>query len=873
LKPQNILIDARDMPRVADFGLARVEGDTVLSKSGDIAGTYHYMSPEQVSGARSLVDARTDIFSLGVVLYELLTLQRPFSGDTSQQVTAQVTSFDPPEPSVLRTQCPRDLSVITLKALQKRPAARYASMKDFADDLGRFLRHEPIHAKPASRLESVRKWVQRNPAPSVGMGVGAAALVAISGLALYAVHQAEQRQLEAERAERGESAAKDNLELAKRNAADASRRADDVLALSAQKDLDELFAEADKLWPAHPNLIPAYERWLQRARELVNGRAADEARGLKRRPSLAERKATLAELRRDARPEDEATIQAKRESLPQYAELQTKRAALRWSARMLGLEEWPSETDEEARLAQESLPSGADELNALAWPLVDPANPVLGEEVRAVLIARRAVAAASDAKRPALQDTLAWALFRAGRLDEALAEERSALAGPGGEWLRDSAAALERAVARWREDALANQRAAHDVEAEEIEVLAQRIDELRSYEFDDPDKEWWNRQLSRLVRELEELSDPKTGLMNDVLAEPFGWGIAKRLAFAKTLAELSIDGPEARVRWSEASESIRSSPKYGGLELAPQLGLLPLGMDPDSGLWEFAHLQTGAPAVRGADGRLVLNEEVGLVFVLIPGGKFWMGAQARNLRGLNHDPRAERDEGPVHEVELRAFFLSKHEMTQAQWQRIAKVNPSRYQPPSDWAPSTLHPVESVNWQECFELLRRIGLSLPSEAQWECGARGGTTTAWWTGEQRESLRGKVNIADQAAKRSGAPWPDVNDWPDLDDGSVMHCAIGSHPANGFGLHEIADNVSEWCLDEYDPAFYSKSAGLDPLSPWTQATYRVNRGGAFNVSAELARSSDRHFIAPDFRNADLGVRPARSLELSTASPAFSK
>ena len=861
LKPQNILIDSRDMARVADFGLARVEGDTVLSKSGDIAGTYHYMSPEQVSGARSKVDARTDIFSLGVVLYELLTLQRPFSGDTTQQVTAQVTSFDPPEPSVLRAQCPRDLSVITLKALQKRQAARYATMQELADDLGRFLRHEPIRAKPSSRLESARKWVQRNPAPSVGMGVGAAALVVISGVAFYAIDQAG-------RAERGESAAKDNLELAERNAAEASRRADDVLALSAQKDLDELVAEAKWLWPVHPDLIPAYESWLRRARQLVDGNPADEARGLKKRPSLAERKATLAELRRDARPEDEATIQAKREALPQYAELQTKRAALRWSSRMLGLEEWPSEPAAEARLAQESLPSDADALNALAWPLVDPAKPIFGEEVRAVLIARRAVAAASEAKRSAIRDTLAWALFRAGRLDEALAEERTALAEPGGEALKDSAADLERAIALWRGDGLANQRAERDELAEEIDALARRVDELRTYDFDDPDKEWWNRQLSKLVSDLEELSHPKTGLMNDVLSEPFGWGIAKRLAFAKTLAERSVDGPEARTRWSEAIASIRSSPEYGGLELTPQLGLLPLGMDPDSGLWEFAHLQTGAPAVRGADGRLIVTEDVGLIFVLIPGGKFWMGAQARNPRGPNHDPQAERDEGPVHEVERSAYFLSKYEMTQAQWQRIAKANPSLYQPPGGWAPSRLHPVESVNWQECFDLLEKLGLSLPSEAQWECGARGGTTTAWWTGQQRESLRDKVNIADQTAKKAGAPWPDVNDWPDLEDGSVMHCAIGSHPANGFGLHEVAGNVSEWCLDDYDPAFYSKSEVVDPLSPWAEATYRVNRGGAFNISAALTRSADRHYIAPDFRNADLGVRPARAVQTQAAS-----
>ncbi|MEY2784226.1 MAG: Serine/threonine-protein kinase PrkC, partial [Planctomycetota bacterium] len=184
LKPQNILIDSRDTPRVADFGLARIEGDTVLSKSGDVAGTYQYMSPEQVSGARSEIDHRTDVFSLGVVLYELLTLQRPFNGDTTHQVAEQIAAFDPPEPSKLRAQCPRDLSLIALKALEKRPAARYASMRAFAEDIGRFLRHEPILAQPATRLESVRKWVMRNPAPSMGMAVGAVALVVISGVAV-----------------------------------------------------------------------------------------------------------------------------------------------------------------------------------------------------------------------------------------------------------------------------------------------------------------------------------------------------------------------------------------------------------------------------------------------------------------------------------------------------------------------------------------------------------------------------------------------------------------------------------------------------------------------------------------------------------------
>ena len=208
LKPQNILLDSRDTPRVADFGLARIEGDTVLSKSGDVVGTYQYMSPEQVSAVRSQIDHRTDIFSLGVVLYELLTLQRPFNGDTTNQIASQIASFDPPEPSKLRTQCPRDLSVIALKALQKRPAARYATMREFAEDLGRFLRHEAILAQPATKLEAVRKWVLRNPAPSMGMAVGAVALAVISGIAIYARAQATEANLQAGRADERAVAAK-----------------------------------------------------------------------------------------------------------------------------------------------------------------------------------------------------------------------------------------------------------------------------------------------------------------------------------------------------------------------------------------------------------------------------------------------------------------------------------------------------------------------------------------------------------------------------------------------------------------------------------------------------------------------------------------
>lgn len=246
-------------------------------------------------------------------------------------MTAQVTSFDPPEPSVLRAQCPRDLSVITLKAMQKRPAARYATMQELAEDLGRFLRHEPIHARPASRLESARKWVQRNATAA--------------------------------------QSARD----------EAIATANDVLSPSAQKDCDELVAAAAELWPATTAMVPRYETWLGKARELVDGRPEDAARGIKTRLGLADHRARLATLRRDALPQSDSEVRADRESHPRFAEWEKKSAELAWRKRMLGDEAWPEEALVEAELAREQLPTDAEALNAIAWQLVDPQQPVQGK--------------------------------------------------------------------------------------------------------------------------------------------------------------------------------------------------------------------------------------------------------------------------------------------------------------------------------------------------------------------------------------------------------------------------------------------------------------------------------------------------------------
>lgn len=169
VKPANILIAPDDTPRLTDFGLARVVDDSFLSQSGDLAGTWSYMSPEQVTAKRMELDHRTDVFSLGIVLYELLTLRRPFEGDTAHQIADRIIHFDPPQATKLRSQCPRELAVICGKALEKEPAQRYASMRELSADLHRHLSNEPIHARPPGPVHVAVKWVQRNPGRAIAV--------------------------------------------------------------------------------------------------------------------------------------------------------------------------------------------------------------------------------------------------------------------------------------------------------------------------------------------------------------------------------------------------------------------------------------------------------------------------------------------------------------------------------------------------------------------------------------------------------------------------------------------------------------------------------------------------------------------------------
>ena len=165
LKPANILVDAQGHAHVTDFGLAkRIEDDAGLTVSGAIMGTPSYMAPEQAAGQSSLVTTASDVYGLGAILYAALTGRAPFASDSVMNTLDQVRNSPPQPPTRLNPNLPRDLEVICLKCLEKDPRHRYASAQALSDDLNRWLRGEPISARPVGPVVRLRMWAKRKPA-------------------------------------------------------------------------------------------------------------------------------------------------------------------------------------------------------------------------------------------------------------------------------------------------------------------------------------------------------------------------------------------------------------------------------------------------------------------------------------------------------------------------------------------------------------------------------------------------------------------------------------------------------------------------------------------------------------------------------------
>jgi formylglycine-generating enzyme required for sulfatase activity len=684
IKPSNILLSGEWNPKVTDFGLARVEDALALSRTGDFAGTPYYMSPEQAMSKRIGIDRRTDIYSLGVTLYEMLTLRRPFEGHTSHEILKNIMLMDPLDPHKANSKVPRDLSVICMKAMEKLPAKRYQSMEEFGDDLKRFLHGDVILAKPAGLGTRAWKRIKRNPVISGAVSLALVAVVVFAVVVPWVIAQKEKENAKLLEAERNRAIAAKNEAEEQRKIAEA--RFEEVIRLSDVKHLTNLETDSERLWPALPENIPELKSWLERAYTLVD--------------RLDDHRATLAVLRERALKTD----------------------------------------------------------------------------------------------------------------------------------------------------------------------LDQEDSKNRTRNFEDTETQWQHDTLAGLISGMEDLLDEERGLLKDVEG---------RLRFAETVKKRSID--DHREAWDEVCEWVAEDELYGGLQLKPQLGLVPIGYDSRSGLWEFVHLASGEAPRPGLNGKLILTEETGLVFVLIPGGIFNMGAvkpSEGNPEGSpNVDPEAGSAEGPVHKVTVKSFFISKYEMTQGQWLRFTKKNPSSYQSghfvgdkPLKLA-NLLHPVENISWEDCNQVLFRLNLRLPTEAEWEYVARAGTTTVWWTGNDKESLKGVANLCDINFKNNGQGGRAYEEW--LDDGYTTHAPVGIYRPNYFGLHDVCGNVWEWCQDTFltyknrAPDGSGGSAFEDMGSPLRVINLKVVRGGCWFSTAFLCRSAYRFWRYPTYQSDFAGVRPACSIQ----------
>ena len=873
LKPANIMMGSFGEVQVVDWGMGKVlerggvadekraaelqsqpsvietvrsAGHGTQSIMGSVMGTPAYMPPEQARGDVDAMDARSDVFALGAILCEILTGQPPYVGKPNELISmAAMAKLDNAHARLAESGAEGDLIELATECLMPAPAARPQSAEAVAKTVHKHLAAAEQRAHDATvRTLALKRTQKLGIALTAVIAAGLAASLwfwrdadAQRGIAAQAAVDARAAEKEAQDAGGREKAARDAAEA---NLANFNR-------LSHVVRLETAKTKERGLYPGWPTKSDAMRSWLE-----------NDAEGLV--DALPELRTTLADLEAKALPQTDEEKAEARSKHPRAAELKTlenRLVALRHARDVRSGAAKPELFAlDEATLPRWNGRLAHGELNNLAWALIDPERKEFGREAEGLALARRAVSVAPESgdDRAMVTDTLAWALFANGLDEEALTNSKSALAAASEAKQEEYAGyvtKLEAAIAAASGD---EAQKALDALAKQVAAIETEVSARTSWRFEDDADGFLHSTLRQLVTDIEGFEQQEVA------------AVKLRLQWSKQVEELSIT--RYRERWDEArlailkADGVTASKLYGevSIELVPQMGLVPIGMNPVTLLWEFYHLRSAgdgtsdptkiALPTHREDGSIEVTGDTGIVFVLLPGATFIMGAQKTDPTKPNYEEQAQPNETP-REVEVAPFLLARHELTQGQWARLWRGDESLRRPSGfglGWrvagmsaAVDAAHPVEQVDWLMSKQSLARHGLVLPSEAQWEYGCRGTTTTPYWF--EFGDMKDFANVADATAKRWGVTWS-CESWSD---GHMVHAPVGTFGANRFGLHDVHGNVFEWCKDVLG-----------------SSSNRVLRGGSYYAPAVLARSAGRVVYDPSFRSNDLGLRPARTLRL---------
>jgi serine/threonine protein kinase/Flp pilus assembly protein TadD len=442
IKPANLMIDGHGALWVTDFGLARTVADAGLTMTGDVLGTLRYMSPEQALAKHGLVDHRTDVYSLGVTLYELLAGRPAVEGKDREQILNAITRAEPRPLRTLDAAIPQDLETVVRKATAKEPAERYGTARELAEDLRRFLAHQPIRAKAPGIVQRARKWAQRHrPAVAAAALVLGVAVVALAVIAyLLWQKEAETRnalgQVDEQRraALANEAKAKSVRRQAEADLSESLNVMGDLLRVTDKQE----FAGMPKMDRVRQDLgayiLRHYQTYLDeqspdpdiRHRTARTYLSIGILYGMQGEPDKA----------REALLKSVALSEALTRDFPAEArywlQLAHNRDFLADHLAGQGLKSQATEASHKATDAFEAAarwaPDNAVALNNLAYHLEMSDDPTIRDPVRAVVLARRAVELAPD--HGGIWDTLGVACYRNGDWSQAATALERCLALP-----------------------------------------------------------------------------------------------------------------------------------------------------------------------------------------------------------------------------------------------------------------------------------------------------------------------------------------------------------------------------------------------------------------------------------------------------------